>query len=130
MISLEKRKQPQTFDRGEDVTLAKRYLFSFPGPPPMNMMAPSPAVPNLLDGGGLLNPTPTGMPAQLQLNHEPIPAQNQNQDFSSGLYIELLLVGSRIFFCWFQKLIVNVLLVIERCNFYLCIGYRYFISLI
>ncbi|KAL9975141.1 hypothetical protein ACROYT_G012263 [Oculina patagonica] len=54
------------------------------GPPPMNMVAPSPAVPNLLDGGGLLNPAPAGMPAQLQLNHEPIPAPNQNQDFSSG----------------------------------------------
>jgi len=54
----------------------------------MNMMAPSPAVPNLLDGGGLLNPAPSGMPAQLQLNHEPIAPLNQNQDLSSGLYIE------------------------------------------
>ncbi|XP_020609742.1 AP-1 complex subunit gamma-1-like [Orbicella faveolata] len=54
------------------------------GPPPMNMMAPSPAVPNLLDGGGLLNPAPSGMPAQLQLNHEPIAPQNQTPNFSSG----------------------------------------------
>ena len=52
----------------------------------MNMMAPSPAVPNLLDGGGLLNPAPSGMPAQLQLNHEPVAPQNQTPDFSSGLY--------------------------------------------
>ena len=65
------------------------YLYSSrPGPPPMNMMAPSPAVPNLLDGGGLLTPAPSGMPAQLQLNHEPIAAQNQTPDFSSGLYIK------------------------------------------
>ena len=51
----------------------------------MNMMAPSPAaVPNLLDGGGLLNPTPTGQPALLQMNHEPPAPLNQN--FSAGLY--------------------------------------------
>ena len=55
----------------------------------MNMMAPSPvAVPNLLDGGGLLNPTPTGQPALLQMNHEPPAPQNQN--FSAGLYLSLL----------------------------------------
>ena len=61
---------------------------SCPGPPPMNMVAPSPAMPNLLDGGGPLNPTPSGMPAQLQLNHEPIAPQNQTPNFTSGLYIE------------------------------------------
>ena len=56
----------------------------------MNMMAPSPAVPNLLDGGGLLNPAPSGMQAPIQMNHEPIAPQNQNQNHS-GLFIELLL---------------------------------------
>ena len=64
----------------------------------MNMMAPSPAVPNLLDGGGLLNPAPTGMPAQLQLNHEAIAPQNQTSDFSSGLYI-----GLSYHICQFQN---------------------------
>ena len=54
----------------------------------MNMVAPSPALPNLIDGGGLLNPAQSGMPAQLQLNHEPIAPQNQTPDFSSGLFIE------------------------------------------
>ena len=49
----------------------------------MNMMAPSPVVPNLLDGGGLLNSAPAGQPALLQMNHEPIAPQNQ--DFSTGL---------------------------------------------
>ena len=49
----------------------------------MNMMAPSPAVPNLLDGGGLLNPAPTGQPALLQMNHEPVAPQNQ--DFATGM---------------------------------------------
>ena len=49
----------------------------------MNMMAPSPAVPNLLDGGGLLNPAPTGQPALLQMNHEPVTPQNQ--DFATGM---------------------------------------------
>ena len=49
----------------------------------MNMMAPSPAVPNLLDGGGPLNPSPAGQPALLQMNHEPLAPQNQ--DFSTGL---------------------------------------------
>lgn len=52
------------------------------GPPAMNMMAPSPAVPNLLDGGGLLNPTPLGQQAPLQLNHELLAPQNQ--DFATG----------------------------------------------
>ena len=61
---------------------------SCPGPPPMNMVAPSPAMPNLLDGGGPLNPTPSGQPAQLQLNHEPIAPQNQPLNFTSGLCIE------------------------------------------
>ena len=49
----------------------------------MNMMAPSPAVPNLLEGGGPLNPSPAGQPAPLQMNHEPLVPQNQ--DVSIGL---------------------------------------------
>ena len=49
----------------------------------MDMMAPSPAVPNLLDGGGPLNPSFAGQPALLQMNHEPL--ASQNQDFSTGL---------------------------------------------
>lgn len=52
------------------------------GPPPMNMMAPLPAVPNLLDGGGPLNLSPAGQPALLQMNHESLAPQNQ--DFSTG----------------------------------------------
>ena len=72
----------------------------------MNMVAPSPAVPNLLDGGGLLNPTPSGMPAQLQLNHEPVVPQNQTPDFSSGLYIK-----KSYNFC--SKLLANFFSVIE-----------------
>jgi len=77
----------------------------------MNMMAPSPAVPNLLDGGGLLNPAPSGMPAQLQLNHEPIAPQNQTPNFSSGLYI-----NKSYHFSHFQnvKLLANFFSVIER----------------
>ena len=49
----------------------------------MNMMAPSPAVPNLLDEGGPLNPSSAGQPALPQKNHEPLAPQNQ--DFSTGL---------------------------------------------
>ena len=77
----------------------------------MNMMAPSPAVPNLLDGGGLLNPAPSGMPAQLQLNHEAIAPQNQTPNFSSGLYI-----NKSYHFPHFQnvKLLANFFSVIER----------------
>lgn len=59
----------------------------------MNMMAPSPAVPNLLDGGGLLNPAGGGMQAPLQMNHEQIAPQNQNQDFSSGTHTDLNLLS-------------------------------------
>ena len=49
----------------------------------MNMMAPSPAVPNLLDEGGPLNPSSAGQPALPQKNDEPLAPQNQ--DFSTGL---------------------------------------------
>ena len=49
----------------------------------MNMMAPSPAVPNLLDGGGPLNPSSAGQAALPQKNYEPLAPQNQ--DFSTGL---------------------------------------------
>ena len=49
----------------------------------MNMMAPSPAVPDLLDGEGPLNSSPVGQPALPQKNHEPLTPQNQ--DFSTGL---------------------------------------------
>ena len=49
----------------------------------MNMMAPSPDVPDLLDGGGPVNPSPAGQPTLPQKNHEPLAPQNQ--DFSTGL---------------------------------------------
>ena len=49
----------------------------------MNMMAPSPAVSNLLDGGGPLNPSSSGQPALPQMNHEPLAPQSQ--DLSTGL---------------------------------------------
>lgn len=52
------------------------------GPPPMNMMAPSPTVPNVLDGGGLLNPTSSGVLAPLQMNHQPVAPLTLNS--SSG----------------------------------------------
>ncbi|XP_068691732.1 AP-1 complex subunit gamma-1-like isoform X1 [Montipora foliosa] len=56
------------------------------GPPPMNMMAPpSAAVPNLLDGVGLLSPSPLGQQqAPLQMNHEPLAAVLPSQDLSAG----------------------------------------------
>ena len=49
----------------------------------MNMMAPSPAVPHLLDGEGPLNPSSAGQPALPQKNNEPLAPQNQ--DLSTGL---------------------------------------------
>ena len=49
----------------------------------MNTMAPSPAVPNVLDGEGSLNSSSAGQPALPQKNHEPLAPQNQ--DFSTGL---------------------------------------------
>lgn len=59
------------------------------GPPPQNMMAPSPALPNLLDGGDLLNPAPVGLPqlqqAPPQINHEPFASIIEKQDFSAGI---------------------------------------------
>ena len=53
----------------------------------MNMMAPpSAAVPNLLDGVGLLSPSPLGQQqAPLQMNHEPLAAVLPNQDLSAGV---------------------------------------------
>ena len=65
---------------------SSKWLILFyccPGSPPMNTMAPSPAVPNLLDGGGPLNPSSAGQPALPQKNYEPLAPQNQ--DFSTGL---------------------------------------------
>ncbi|RMX50218.1 hypothetical protein pdam_00004802 [Pocillopora damicornis] len=52
------------------------------GPPPMNIMAPSSAVPNLLDGGGLLNPAPLGVQVPVQMNHQPVASLTPNS--SSG----------------------------------------------
>ena len=49
----------------------------------MNMMAPSPAAPDLLDGEGPLNPSSSGQPGLPQKNDEPLAPQNQ--DFSTGL---------------------------------------------
>ena len=49
----------------------------------MNTMAPSHAVPNLLDGEGPVNPSSAGQPTLPQKNHEPL--SPQNQDFSTGL---------------------------------------------
>lgn len=48
----------------------------------MNIMAPSSAVPNLLDGGGLLNPAPLGVQAPVQMNHQPVASLTPNS--SSG----------------------------------------------
>ena len=49
----------------------------------MNTMAPSHAVPTLLDGEGPVNPSSAGQPTLPQKNHEPLAPQNE--DFSTGL---------------------------------------------
>ena len=73
----------------EEIDLQIFRHFWFLGPPPQNMMAPSPALPNLLDGGDLLNPAPVGLPqlqqAPPQINHEPFASIIEKQDFSAGL---------------------------------------------
>ena len=58
------------------------FFLLVPGPPPVNIMAPSSAVPNLLDGGGLLNPAPLGVQAPVQMNHQPVASLTPNS--SSG----------------------------------------------